>query len=121
MENCMAQSKNLSKATLCAAEMSERAPRRMLALDPSNHLAAGTSRPLSASADSAAAAEMQSSGEAGMSGDLARPGPAEQDSKFKFRHPRTRNELASYYLHFMGPKPFYKTLALLLQIHTCYD
>ena len=102
----MAQSKILSKATLCAAEMSERAPRRMLALDPSNHLAAGTSRPLSASADSAA--EMQSSGEAGMSGDLARPGPAEQDSKFKFRHPRTRNELASYYLHFMGPKPFYK-------------
>ena len=32
-----------------------------------------------------------------------------QDSKFKFRHPTTRNELASYYLHFMGPKPFYKT------------
>ena len=29
--------------------------------------------------------------------------------KFKFRHPKTRNELASYYLHFMGPKPFYKT------------
>ena len=34
---------------------------------------------------------------------------SDQDSKFKFRHPRTRNELASYYLHFMGPKPFYKT------------
>ena len=103
----MAHSKNLSNATLCAAEMSDRTPRRILALDPSNHLAVGTSRPLSASADSAA--EMQSSGEAGMSGDLARPGPAEQDSKFKFRHPRTRNELASYYLHFMGPKPFYKS------------
>ena len=28
---------------------------------------------------------------------------------FKFRHPSNRNELASYYLHFMGPKPFYKT------------
>ena len=26
-----------------------------------------------------------------------------------FRHPSTRNELASYYLHFMGPKPFYKS------------
>ena len=104
----MAQSENPSKATLCAAEMSDRTPRRILALDPRNHLAVGTSRPLSASADSAA--KLQSSGEAGMSGDLARPAPAEQqDSKFKFRHPRTRNELASYYLHFMGPKPFYKS------------
>ena len=26
-----------------------------------------------------------------------------------FRHPATRNELTSYYLHFVGPKPFYKT------------
>ena len=26
-----------------------------------------------------------------------------------FRHPTTRPELTSYYLHFVGPKPFYKT------------
>ena len=37
------------------------------------------------------------------------PGPGSDNPKFKFRHPSTRNELASYYLHFMGPKPFYKT------------
>ena len=37
------------------------------------------------------------------------PGSKSENSKFKFRHPRTRTELASYYLHFMGPKPFYKT------------
>ena len=37
------------------------------------------------------------------------PGSKSENSKLKFRHPRTRNELASYYLHFMGPKPFYKT------------
>ena len=36
-------------------------------------------------------------------------GSEPENSKFKFRHPSTRNELASYYLHFMGPKPFYKT------------
>ena len=37
------------------------------------------------------------------------PGSKSENSKLKFRHPRTRTELASYYLHFMGPKPFYKT------------
>ena len=37
------------------------------------------------------------------------PGSKAENSKFRFRHPRTRTELASYYLHFMGPKPFYKT------------
>ena len=37
------------------------------------------------------------------------PGSKSENSKFRFRHPRTRTELASYYLHFMGPKPFYKT------------
>ena len=37
------------------------------------------------------------------------PATGSENSKFKFRHPSTRNELASYYLHFMGPKPFYKT------------
>ena len=30
-----------------------------------------------------------------------------------FRHPATRNELTSYYLHFVGPKPFYKTYSYL--------
>lgn len=36
--------------------------------------------------------------------------PLVHDAKTsKFRHPSTRNELASYYLHFMGPKPFYKS------------
>ena len=30
-------------------------------------------------------------------------------SSSSFRHPTTRTELASYYLHFIGPKPFYKT------------
>ena len=41
--------------------------------------------------------------------ELGDPGPGSDNPKFKFRHPSTRNELASYYLHFMGPKPFYKT------------
>ena len=48
-------------------------------------------------------------GPSALAPELSDPGTGAENSKFKFRHPSTRNELASYYLHFMGPKPFYKT------------